>query len=78
MGALVTLLRSWENQTKAGIGEEARVALRSQDPGTLGDFGGLDKFLLHLCSHLITEWSCQLRDEWGRGAGLGGGEIRAI
>ena len=53
MGALVTLLRSGENQSKAGIGEEARVGPRSQDPGTLGDFGGLDKFPLHLCSHLI-------------------------
>ena len=48
MGALVTLLRSGENQSKAGIGEEAKVTPRSQDPGTFGDFGGLDKFLLRV------------------------------
>ena len=48
MGCLSNFTEKGEDQTKAGIGEEAKVTPRSQDPGTFGDFGGLDKFLLRV------------------------------
>ena len=48
MGYLNNLTEKGEDQTKAGIGKEAKATPRSQDPRTLGDFGGLDKFLLRV------------------------------
>lgn len=67
MGCLVTLQKG-KTRLRLGLVKKQK-SLRSQDPGTLGDFGGLDKFLLRVLtrfrsgpvlvqSHLELRWPC--------------------